>query len=45
MATVTLKNVPEDERAPMLAEIDGADRRSQDELVELDRTIARLKLR
>jgi len=38
-----LKKWPEDQRAPMLAEIDQADRQFQSELLELDRTIARLK--
>ena len=38
-----LKKWPEDQRAPMLAGIDQADRQFQSELLELDRTIARLK--
>jgi len=40
-----LKNVPEDQRAPMLVEIEEADRRFQSELLELERTIPRRKLR
>ncbi len=40
-----LRKWPEDQRAPMLAEIDQTDRQFQSELLGLDDTIARLRLR
>ena len=40
-----LKTWPEDQRAPMLAEIEKTDRQFQTELRTLDATIARLRLR